>query len=100
MDRGIPNIDTDEGAGQQPGGETHPGMPRWVKAFVVVGALLLVLIVVMRVTGGGGHGPGRHGAPQDTETPPPATIQESAPDGQLQPDGGTDSVHDPSRWGH
>lgn len=99
MDRGTPNIDTDEGAGQQPGGEAHPGMPRWVKAFVVVGALLLVLIVVTRVTGGG-HGPGRHGAPQDTEPSPPATTQESAPEGQQPPDGGTDNLHDPSRWGH
>jgi hypothetical protein len=33
------------------------GMPRWVKGFLVVGALLLVLIVAALLTG---HGPGRH----------------------------------------
>ncbi|MBO3737696.1 hypothetical protein [Actinoplanes flavus] len=33
------------------------GMPRWVKGFLVVGALLLVLIVAAALTG---HGPGRH----------------------------------------
>ncbi|MEV4282499.1 hypothetical protein [Actinoplanes xinjiangensis] len=33
------------------------GMPRWVKGFLVVGALLLVVVVVAVLTG---HGPGRH----------------------------------------
>jgi hypothetical protein len=33
------------------------GMPRWVKGFLVVGALLLVVIAVAVLTG---HGPGRH----------------------------------------
>lgn len=35
------------------------GMPRWVKVFVVVGAVLLVLLVVLLVAKGE-HGPGRH----------------------------------------
>jgi hypothetical protein len=34
-----------------------PGMPRWVKVFAIVGAVVLVLLVVMLLTG---HGPGRH----------------------------------------
>jgi hypothetical protein len=33
------------------------GTPRWVKGFVIAGAVLLVLIVVMLLSG---HGPGRH----------------------------------------
>lgn len=37
------------------------GMPRWVKAFAVVGVLVVVLAILM-LTGvlGKGHGPGRH----------------------------------------
>jgi hypothetical protein len=33
------------------------GTPRWVKGFVVIGALLLVVIAMAVLTG---HGPGRH----------------------------------------
>lgn len=37
-----------------------PGVPRWVKAFgIVVAALLLFMLLVLAVTGGQ-HGPGRH----------------------------------------
>lgn len=39
-------------------GRDRPGVPRWVKVFAVVGALLVVLVVVLLVSG---HGPGRHG---------------------------------------
>lgn len=38
----------------------EPGMPRWVKAFIAVAALLLVLFVALKFIGGD-HGPGRHG---------------------------------------
>jgi hypothetical protein len=34
------------------------GTPRWVKAFAVVGLVLVVLVIVALL---GGHGPGRHG---------------------------------------
>lgn len=45
-----------------------PGMPRWVKiTLVVVGVLALVLIgTAFFGNGGGGHGPGLHGALPDT----------------------------------
>lgn len=33
-------------------------LPRWVKIFAVVGALIVVLLVVALLAG---HGPGRHG---------------------------------------
>lgn len=38
-----------------------PATPRWVKAFAIVAAILVVLLLVMVLTGiGGPHGPGRH----------------------------------------
>jgi hypothetical protein len=49
--------------------EPHTGMPRWVKAFVIIGAVLAVLLVVGLVFGKGEHGPGRHGGGGDRETP-------------------------------
>lgn len=46
------------------------GTPRWVKVFVVIGAVLAVLLVVGLVFGKGEHGPGRHGGGGDgRETP-------------------------------
>ncbi|GIJ48029.1 hypothetical protein Val02_49150 [Virgisporangium aliadipatigenens] len=50
--------------GSSPGG----GTPRWVKAFAIVGAVLVVLIVVALLAG---HGPGRH-ASHGTGAPAPA----------------------------
>ena len=35
------------------------GMPRWVKVFVLMAAVVLV-IVVIKLLAGGGHGPSRH----------------------------------------
>ena len=37
--------------------------PRWVKVFVVVGALVALVVVAVVVFGGGEHGPGRHMSP-------------------------------------
>ena len=37
---------------------TQPGVPRWVKVFAIVGALVVVLVIVMLLAG---HGPSRHG---------------------------------------
>jgi Mn2+/Fe2+ NRAMP family transporter len=34
-----------------------PRMPRWVKVFAIVGAVVLVLLAVMLLAG---HGPGQH----------------------------------------
>lgn len=36
--------------------------PRWVKVFIAVAVVVGALAVVSLVTGGGGHGPGRHSA--------------------------------------
>ena len=45
----------------QSNAETPPGMPRWVKVFVLIVILLILLVVVLKLTGiGGDHGPGRH----------------------------------------
>ena len=37
--------------------EASDGTPRWVKAFGIVGGILVLLIIVMLLSG---HGPGRH----------------------------------------
>lgn len=36
------------------------GMPRWVKAFIALGIVLIALLLVTQLVGGD-HGPGRHG---------------------------------------
>lgn len=41
-----------------PGTREPTGMPRWVKVFGLVTAVVAVLVVVMLLIG---HGPGRHG---------------------------------------
>ena len=42
--------------------EAGPGMPRWVKLFLLVGLAMVLLFAVATVTGvAGDHGPGRHG---------------------------------------
>lgn len=59
--------DTDAGVGPDRG-TTSPAhrMPRWVKAFAIIG-MVLVLLVVVKLLIGGGHGPARHmGARGDT----------------------------------
>jgi hypothetical protein len=37
-----------------------PSMPRWVKVFGIIAALLILLAVVAMFVAGGKHGPGRH----------------------------------------
>ena len=48
-----------------------PRMPRWVKVFVVIGAVLVVLVVLRLAGIGGNHGPSRHrsGAPATVPSP-------------------------------
>jgi plastocyanin len=38
------------------------GMPRWVKAVGLIVGIGILLVVLLQLVGGGGHGPGRHGA--------------------------------------
>ena len=58
-------------------------MPRWVKIFLIVAAVLVVLLVAGMLIGGGQHGPGRHFnsmAGVDTPavpTPPAATADQA-----------------------
>lgn len=63
------DIDHGEGTGAADGA-TAPasgGMPRWARAFLIVGLALVLLVVIGKVTGvGGDHGPGRHGGGGDT----------------------------------
>lgn len=46
---------------------TPPRMPRWVKASMIIGAVLVLLGLAVALLSGGQHGPGRHvGAPAPT----------------------------------
>ncbi len=46
--------------------DTEPvGTPRWVKVFGVIAIVVIALIVIVLIAGRGGHGPGRHTAPDE-----------------------------------
>ena len=50
-------------AGIDTGGGPHAGYrprPRWLKAFMIIGAVIVVVLLAMVLLGGGEHGPGRH----------------------------------------
>ena len=56
---------TDPAHQPEPGSNdvSAPGMPRWVKASLLVAAALVLILVILKLTGSGGeHGPGRHQA--------------------------------------
>ena len=56
-----------EGASDE--GFVPTGMPRWVKVFGLAALSLVVLFVVVHLaTGGGAHGPGRHGGGDERPT--------------------------------
>jgi hypothetical protein len=68
------------GTGAAPGPEsTSRGVPRWVKVFVIVAAVVVLALVVLFVASGGQHGPSRHlpgtngsqTTPAGGHTPPP-----------------------------
>ena len=40
----------------------YPGTPRWVKVFGIIAIVLLLFVLLNVLTGGGPHGPGRHGS--------------------------------------
>ena len=47
-----------------------PSMPRWVKASLLLLALLALLFVILKLTGiGGNHGPSRHLSITDVTSP-------------------------------
>lgn len=48
-----------------------PGIPRWVKFLLILGAALLLFLVLSAVAGGN-HGPGRHmGSPDSADVTSP-----------------------------
>lgn len=50
----------DPGADRDPVARRLARVPRWVKVFVVIAAVLAVALVLVMLFGGGSHGPGRH----------------------------------------
>jgi hypothetical protein len=69
-----PSLDpgtADDTDGVGPDRRSTTGMPRWVKAFLIVALVVLLLLIILLLTGGG-HGPGRHmgggvGMPADAD---------------------------------
>lgn len=56
-----------------------PGLPRWVKVWGVIVAVLVVVAIAVLLFSGGEHGPGRHGAvgavtPEATRLAPSAGV--------------------------
>lgn len=43
-----------------PDSQEPRGMPRWVKVFGIIVAILAIVVVAILIFGGGEHGPGRH----------------------------------------
>lgn len=63
----LPHIPSDAAStGSAADQDSHPGMPRWVKAAVAVVLVLVVALVIGKLAGVD-HGPGRHGG--DGQTP-------------------------------
>jgi len=52
-----------------PDQSSSPPMPRWVKIFAAIAAILILLLVLVLISFPGKHGPGRHihGAHSGTE---------------------------------
>jgi hypothetical protein len=63
----------------------YPGTTRWVKAFAIIVAVLILLVVAVMFVGGGEHGPGRHTPSGDAggQVPPSVAMEDHAP-----PEGG------------
>lgn len=59
MGEGTGQGPRDDVAGVPPASE-RPGVPRWVKVFVVVAAVVALLVIALMLLSGGTHGPGRH----------------------------------------
>ena len=49
-----------DNAGYDEARRSTPGVPRWVKVFLLVAAGIVVMGVAVMLLVGGGHGPGRH----------------------------------------
>lgn len=48
-------------------------LPRWVLVLAAATAIVVVVVLVVMLTGGGEHGPGRHG-PQHASLPASAGV--------------------------
>jgi hypothetical protein len=65
MDHSPHSPDPDEDP-QGPDTGSTPGMPRWVKVFLIVALVLVLLFLVLQLISGGEHGPRRHGGVSGT----------------------------------
>ena len=76
----IADTDADTGVGPDP--EPRPGTPLWVKVFAIIALTAIVLFGIAMLTGGGGHGPGRH---TGVDTPPSGLSEHRPSGGGLTP---------------
>ena len=76
----IADTDADTGVGPDP--EPRPGTPLWVKVFAIIALTVIVLFGIVMLTGGGGHGPGRH---TGGDTPPSGLSEHRPSGGGLKP---------------
>jgi hypothetical protein len=73
-----PPGDRDRDAGAARGPATPPRAPRWVKAFAVIAAIVVLLVAIMLLSGGK-HRPGRHVGERPDAAPRAAVAQAVAP---------------------
>ena len=77
----LPPTPSDAAAGSVSSGATaagrdsHPGMPRWIKAAIAVVLVLVVVLVIGKLVGAD-HGPGMHGG--NGQTPPSQVSEDRA----------------------
>jgi ABC-type transporter Mla subunit MlaD len=57
-----------------------PPMPRWVRVFAILAAILILLVAVALIWFPGRHGPGRHIHGSDAHGNHSATAQGAGPD--------------------
>ncbi len=81
--------DAGDETGVGPGRGSSTGAPRWVKVLGIIAVVLVVLVGVVLLTGGGGHGPGRHTPSGDAGgQPPPSSVTGSGGAGGHKPPAG------------
>jgi hypothetical protein len=91
----TPDPDTWGRRGAGPDDASRTGMPRWVKVFGIILAVVVLLLVAVLLLGGGplgDHGPGRHTRAGDaSEQAPPLAV--AADSGRLSGPTGLSADH-------